>query len=328
MLLSVIVPVYNAEAYLRRCLDSLLRQGVAEEYEIVCVDDGSTDGTLAILVSYKQEHPDLFNIVCLEHAGVAHARNKGIEIAKGQIVTFCDSDDYLIDGAYNRLLQQYWDDKTEVLTFGSVTVDRYAKKRLSEFDSLEGSIVYEGSGLNYYKNVNYHFSSCNHLFRREFLTRHQLCFKNRIVGEDVQFCLDVYLKDPQVKDVSCCLYRYMVNDSQTMVKRSPDLMKRMVKDYLLLLSSFHDAGFDRYISIEMVPMTSRLLSAKVSKKEYQEIKSKLVSIAALPIIGNGLYGKAINTLFRSFTIYQVLGIFYRKAFVPYVLPRMHRNANI
>lgn len=328
MLLSVIVPVYNAEAYLRRCLDSLLRQGVAEEYEIVCVDDGSTDGSQAILESYKQEHPDLFRIVFLDHGGVAQARNKGIEIAQGKIVSFCDSDDYLIDGAYNMLLQQYWDEKTDVLTFSSITVDRYAKKRLNEFDSLEGCIVYEGSGLYYYKNVYYHFSSCNHLFRRQFLEQHQLCFRNRVVGEDVQFCLDVYCKDPWVKDVSCCLYRYMVNDSQTMVKRSPELMKRMVKDYLLLLSSFHDAGLDRYVSIEMVPMTSRLLSAKVSKKEYQEIKKKLGSIAALPTIGNGRYGKAINILFGSYFVYQILGIFYRKAFVPYVLPRMHRNANI
>lgn len=328
MLLSVIVPVYNAEKTLQRCLDSLLRQGVNNGYEIVCVDDGSTDGTKAILKSYKQEHPDLLRVESIDHAGVAQARNKGIELANGQAVAFCDSDDYLIDGAYNMLLQQYWDEKTDVLTFSSITVDRYAKKRLNEFDSLVGSIVYEGSGLNYYKNINYHFSSCNHLFRREFLKQHQLCFKNRVVGEDVQFCLDVYLKDPWAKDVSCCLYRYMVNDSQTMVKRSSELMKRMVKDYLLLLSSFHDAGLDRYVAIEMVPMTSRLLSAKVSKKEYQEIKNKLVTIAALPIIGNGRYGKAINTLFRSYFVYQVLGVFYRKAFVPYVLPRMHRNANI
>lgn len=328
MLLSVIVPVYNAEAYLRRCLDSLLRQGVEEGYEIVCVDDGSTDGTKAILESYKQEYPDLVSVVYLTHVGVSQARNKGIEIARGQVIAFCDSDDYLIEGAYNMLLQHYWDDKTDVLTFSSITVDRYAKNRLNEFDSLEGGIVYEGSGLDYYKNINYHFSSCNHLFRREFLKQHQLCFKNRVVGEDVQFCLDVYLKDPQVKDVSCCLYRYMVNESQTMVKRSPELMKRMVRDYLLLLTSFHDAGLDRYVATEMVPMTSRLLSAKVKKKEYQEIKAKLVSIAALPIIGSGLYGIAINILFRSYSVYRVLGLFYRNAFVPYVLPRMHRNANI
>ena len=250
--LSVIVPTYNAENSLKRCLDSLLKQDVDDGYEIICVDDGSTDGTRAILEEYKQSFPLLVSASYQDHGGVSQTRNKGIELAHGEIVAFCDSDDYLIEGAYGMLIQRYWDSQTDVLTFRSVTIDRYAKKRLHEFDSLDGEVTYVGSGLNYYQNVNYHFSSCNHLFRREFLTRNMLRFKNRVIGEDVQFCLDTYLKDPRAKDVSCCLYRYMVNDRQTMVKRSPILMKQMIGDYLLLLSSFHEAGLDQYVSMELV----------------------------------------------------------------------------
>ena len=91
MKLSVIVPVYNVAPYLRECLDSLLAQTCAD-WEAVCVDDGSTDGSGAILDEYAANDPR-FRVIHQKNAGVSAARNAAIDVAKGEWIAFLDADD-------------------------------------------------------------------------------------------------------------------------------------------------------------------------------------------------------------------------------------------
>ena len=82
MKLSVIVPVYNVEKFLPRCLDSLLRQGLeVGEYEVICVNDGSPDGSAAILAEYEKKHPEVFKVITQENRGSGAARNAGLKVA-------------------------------------------------------------------------------------------------------------------------------------------------------------------------------------------------------------------------------------------------------
>ena len=118
MKLSVIVPVYNVEQYLPRCLDSLLRQGLeVGEYEIICVDDGSPDNSASILGKYKAYKPNIFKIITQENQGLGAARNVGSSLAQGEYITYLDSDDYIIDNAYSYLLEQFCQDKPDVLCY-------------------------------------------------------------------------------------------------------------------------------------------------------------------------------------------------------------------
>ena len=94
MLLSIIIPVYNVEPYLRECLDSVFAQDLTD-CEVVAVNDGSTDGSRAILEEYKERHPDLLAVVDKPNGGLSSARNAGVEAAKGDYYYFLDSDDYL-----------------------------------------------------------------------------------------------------------------------------------------------------------------------------------------------------------------------------------------
>lgn len=95
MFLSFIVPVYNTEKYLRDCLDSLISQDVSkEDYEIICVNDGSTDGSLTILQEYAAENRNI-HIINKENGGVASARNAGMDAAQGEYIWFVDSDDFV-----------------------------------------------------------------------------------------------------------------------------------------------------------------------------------------------------------------------------------------
>lgn len=94
MLLSIIIPVYNVEPYLRECLDSVFVQDLAD-CEVIAVNDGSTDGSRAILEEYKERYPDVLTIVDKANGGLSSARNAGVERAKGDYMYFVDSDDWL-----------------------------------------------------------------------------------------------------------------------------------------------------------------------------------------------------------------------------------------
>lgn len=90
---SIIVPVYNSECYLPKCLDSIFKQSF-NDYEVICINDGSTDASLQILKQYRQKFPCL-TICSIPNSGPSNARNKGLELATGEYIMFCDSDDWL-----------------------------------------------------------------------------------------------------------------------------------------------------------------------------------------------------------------------------------------
>lgn len=95
MFLSFIIPVYNTEAYLDDCLGSMLNQDIpAEDYEIVCVNDGSTDGSLRLLRRYEEQYPNVV-VVDQENSGVCKARNAGLAAARGEYIWYFDADDYV-----------------------------------------------------------------------------------------------------------------------------------------------------------------------------------------------------------------------------------------
>lgn len=117
-LLSIIIPVYNVENYIRDCLDSLLQQDLTA-CEVLCVNDGSTDGSLAILQEYQGAHPDVFKVFTQTNQGQAVARNKALDEAQGDFVVFLDSDDYYLPNAIETIMNHimkyphvdvfYWD---------------------------------------------------------------------------------------------------------------------------------------------------------------------------------------------------------------------------
>ena len=104
---SIIIPIYNAEKYLKRCLDTVVNQSF-ESLEIILINDGSTDESLRIMKEYKGNHNNI-EIINQENSGQGEARNKGISIAKGKYITFADADDWLsenyIQVLYDALLK-------------------------------------------------------------------------------------------------------------------------------------------------------------------------------------------------------------------------------
>ena len=103
--ISIIVPVYNAEKYLVKCLDSLVNQ-TKKNIEIILVNDGSKDKSIDILNEYKEKYPDMITIISQENQGQSAARNSGIENATGKYIAFVDSDDYVSKNMFEKLYEK------------------------------------------------------------------------------------------------------------------------------------------------------------------------------------------------------------------------------
>lgn len=99
--ISVVVPIYNVEEYLKECLDSLLDQGTVS-LQIIMIDDGSTDAGGMIAKGYADRHPN-FEYHRIENGGLGHARNYGVKYAVGKYIAFVDSDDIVVEHTYEKI---------------------------------------------------------------------------------------------------------------------------------------------------------------------------------------------------------------------------------
>lgn len=121
--LSIIVPLYNSEAYLPKCLDSLLDQDILhEDYEIILVNDGSPDGSLALAEEYASSYPNIV-VLSQENKGTSGARNNGLRHATGKYVYFVDPDDYILENSLRDVLDRMDEESLDVLRFGFTEVD-------------------------------------------------------------------------------------------------------------------------------------------------------------------------------------------------------------
>lgn len=143
---SVIVPVYNTEKYLKDCLDSLERQTL-KNIEVIIVNDGSTDGSLSIAEDYLDRN-DNFLLINRPNGGLSAARNTGMRHAKGEYVYFLDSDDYLLDNALELLYTKSKNDNLDVLLFTSYTFYDGSNELI-----LEKHVNYQGEYPNVYPGI-------------------------------------------------------------------------------------------------------------------------------------------------------------------------------
>ena len=116
--ISVIVPSYNVEAYLRRCTETIIHQ-TYQKLEIILVDDGSTDGTGALCDEIAREDPRII-VIHKENGGLADARNAGLKVATGEFVSFIDADDYLELTMYEQMIPEMKDETVSIVAVGFI----------------------------------------------------------------------------------------------------------------------------------------------------------------------------------------------------------------
>lgn len=209
MLISVIIPVYNVELYLAECLDSVLTQ-TYPHYEVICVNDGSTDGSQVLLDNYAAKY-DKIQVINQKNKGLSAARNAGIAAAKGDYVFLLDSDDKIEKHALETLAA-----KSNGEDFICFNGKRYFEETNAEDIPDEGILAEFESGWDYYNqfalvNRKFHFvCTVLRLYRREFLLQHQLHFQEGIFHEDNLFTPIACYYAQKVKIIPECLYIYRI----------------------------------------------------------------------------------------------------------------------
>ena len=122
--LSIVIPVYNSEDYLSRCLSSIMNQETEFDYEVICIDDGSTDGSSTILNQFKSKYGDRMIIHHQENKGISRARNQGIVMAKGKYIGFLDNDDTVSRDYVEKIMRMAQDTNADIVQTAFDLVDK------------------------------------------------------------------------------------------------------------------------------------------------------------------------------------------------------------
>ncbi|UOB17076.1 glycosyltransferase [Abyssalbus ytuae] len=237
MKLSVIVPVYNLAEYLEKCINSIVQQDIPPaNYEIVAVNDGSTDNSLQILDSLSSKYKNL-KIISQENKGLSSARNTGIEHATGEYILFVDSDDYILPGTLHHLLSIARKNTLDVLEFGAAGIDQNGKIVYSIQKSTNNGIL---SGEEYLSSVTYMNSACNKLYRREFFNKHSFRFKEGIYIEDIEFNIRVIFYAKRVQAIDRVMAHFVQREGSITRTRNFAKTKKMVYNILTVITSLNN----------------------------------------------------------------------------------------
>lgn len=183
--LSIIIPVYNVENYLSRCLESILNQ-TFNDFEIICVNDGSTDNSLAVLQKFKSNDERII-IIDKKNEGSGVARNVGLSIAKGDYIYFVDGDDWIEDNALDKIVVKADELNTDILIFGGISFyNNKGKNGGYSSDKLPKQYLNKVFSSKDIKKDIFKFPSTawTKLYRREFLLKNNIKFQDIKVGQD------------------------------------------------------------------------------------------------------------------------------------------------
>ena len=242
MELTIIIPVYNVEKHLSRCLDSIfVGNNIDVEFEVIAVDDGSTDNSYGILQEYAFRYKQL-KIYHQENQGQASARNKGIALANGKYLMFVDADDWLLPNTIKKLLVCAEINKTEITFSACRIMGRNGEYHFSN-DFPHYEIITEGvyALLNDLIIIG---SVWGQLYEKQFIKSNNICFASGIKHEDVFFSILCTIRAKRIISVDLCTYVYCWNEGST--DRSFDC------------ENFKKAIFsDLYIANEIIEISKR-----------------------------------------------------------------------
>ncbi|KZX10261.1 glycosyltransferase family 2 protein [Methanobrevibacter filiformis] len=216
---SVIMPIYNSEKYLEECLDSVINQTL-KDIEIICVNDGSTDKSLKILEKYSNKDKRII-IINQKNQGAGESRNKGLLIAKGEYLSFLDSDDFFEADMLKSAYEKAKSADSEIVLFKLCTYDDKTKESIDNnwwiFNS--NNIVKKEPFSKY--DVEEHFfqltnpAAHNKLFKHDFIINNRIKFLNLKSSNDVTFTLIAMFKAKKISTINKSFVNYRINTNNS-----------------------------------------------------------------------------------------------------------------
>jgi len=225
--LSIICPVYNAEKYIEQCIQSILSQQF-QDFELILINDGSSDNSLNICNQYAQKNPQI-KVINKHNEGVSIARNIGLKNANGEYIIFIDADDALCSPyALNIIMDVEYKYSPDIVNFQSTSAD-YQQIKISSTPNIENQTI-----KDYTKSTNNYNTVWGFLFHSEIIKKYNIQFPNKIkYGEDQEFIGKYLLFCSQITIIKEPLYFYRITQESAMGKGIPiqefDTFKRIIR---------------------------------------------------------------------------------------------------
>lgn len=228
---SIIVPVYNVESYLKKCIESLINQTYSN-IEILLIDDGSLDNSLKICYEYSEKHGNI-EVYHKSNGGLSDARNYGLSKASGNYIMFVDSDDYISIEACQNFYNALINEDVDIVTGNCIRVEQ----DVQEYQMFSQSIGI-CSGKEFIKKQlekrTFHITAWRNVYRKKFLLENNLFFKKGIYHEDEQWTPRVFLPAKKVMNTDIIFYYHVIREGSITQKKSQE------KNGLDLINTYND----------------------------------------------------------------------------------------
>jgi len=237
---SVVVPVYNMEPYLRKCLDSLVNQTL-NDIEIICVNDCSQDDCLAILNEYAEKDSRIKIIDFEKNQGVSKARNAGMKMAVGEYTGFCDPDDYVDLDFYNKLYNKVKETGADIA---------HSNVKQKQLNDLKEYILFPHKFKGTFANALMWFVQC--IYRTDLLRRNKIEFPLNIIwsGEDHCFLVKALIFANRLEYVHNIFYHYIINSNSSVIKSlSIESVHQLPQFYIIELLNSSNVSKEFYLKI-------------------------------------------------------------------------------
>ena len=292
--ISVIVPVYNVEKYLNKCLDTIISQTFSD-IEIICVNDGSTDNSRKILEEYKNKDSRIV-IVDKKNGGLSSARNAGMKVAKGEFISFIDSDDWLEETMLEKLYNSMTTLKTDITI---CAVHQFDESKQEIDDSCEYFTLgyfdesFDNKVFSYKDTKSFLTNVCvmawNKLYRKSFLDECKAEFPDGLIFEDGPFFFSIFFKTQRVSIVRDFLYYYRINRTGSIIKKGGKQFFDIIDVVNLMCNSlkklpdfeevkyqfFHQKLDDIHYRFELIPLYMKDKFARKFRKNSCLLDEKL-----------------------------------------------------
>ncbi len=274
--LSIIVPVYNAERWLHRCVDSLLNQDLPrEDYEIILVDDGSNDGSSKICDEYLAAHPGLVRVIHQPNSGVSMARNAALDVAVGDYVMFVDADDFIEHNCLQRVAKKTLGDNAEVCFYKNKIITSNGET-IRDNNLLSNDKVCAG---DYYILHGGDMSSIwRSLYSRELIEKLKLRFYPNITHQDVLFNFQILPFVERIAFSDVLVYNYVYEgESLTRTKSVEKIKYNIYNDFV--------------VACEINEYAAKLQSLELQEFYTRHANSMLVSLFYRLFVNKRSWGK-------------------------------------
>lgn len=332
--ITTIVPLYNGQKYISKCLNSLTRQGLNDtEHEIIVVNDGSEDDGPLLVESFQRKKTNI-KLVNKKNGGVSSARNMGIAMALGEYLHFMDADDVLLDNSYKFLIDE--GHGADIIKFSSVTVDKRINKNevINRFNS-NPVWKYCVNTDEFVRTYGFPSFVWQCLYKRSLIQNER--FQTFKMSEDVLFNVDLFckFKNLTISVTTKVLYEYVVHDNSAMTTYSKlhllDVIYNFYEIWKIIqfkrerIADWDEAFAKVQAGIQRQAIT-RLLSGAFS---YSDIKSMVkdgydISIFPLEQTQTGTE-KCLSMLIQHPCFIWVLSPIYRYVFLKIIKPFVKRN---